>query len=157
MHHETVAGGATTEGEEPLRKTYKYHFHVGVGLPDAVMIETIAHRTGYRMPDNKNYTPPDGTVAGYDDHPDMYRTRVDIEAVVEHVKAKTGYQNVTVSSDPGLYLCAFIFYVSMAESRKAGEDSIVMFIHVPPENDPYSVEQDREIVREIINYVVSHY
>ncbi|RUS14036.1 hypothetical protein BC937DRAFT_94437 [Endogone sp. FLAS-F59071] len=57
----------------------------------------------------------------------------------------------------GLYLCEFIFYVSMAESQRTQQDAIVLFVHLPPEGDPYSLQQDREILRAIIDWVVTHY
>ncbi|RUP49589.1 hypothetical protein BC936DRAFT_142106 [Jimgerdemannia flammicorona] len=137
-------------------RSYKYFFHVGVGNRDGVKVETIAHRTGYYKPDNQNFIPPGGNVVGYEDHQNLYQTKIDVEALVKHFKTKTSKDGIALSRDAGRYLCEFIYYVSMAEGYKT-DDKVVLFVHVPPEGEPYSIEESREIIQEIITWVVTHY
>lgn len=63
-------------------------------------------------------------------------------------------RDVRVSEDAGRYLCDFIYYSSLAELERKGEDKRVLFFHVPVEADEVSVKKGLEITVELIRAVV---
>ena len=70
--------------------------------------------------------------------------------------------------DAGHYLCDFIFYCSLAESKRGitpqekfkerstpTKTTPVLFMHVPPVDQPLSTEQVTEAIQRIVVWVCS--
>ena len=79
-----------------LHSTNEYDviLHVGVGLPGAVRIERLAHKTGYdnnaRNTDAggnscKDVTGVHGFGRGYEEFDDSLKTSVNVDKVIEHL------------------------------------------------------------------------
>jgi pyroglutamyl-peptidase len=73
-------------------------------------------------------------------------------------------QQIYTSMDAGHYLCDFIYYCSLAESRRSAYEkgrafayekggTQVLFMHCPPVNQPLGTEQVTEAIRRIITLV----
>lgn len=57
------------------------------------------------------------------------------------------------SSDPGLFLCEFIYYCSLACAQKEDHSVKVLFMHVPPTGHPYQIEDMTRAVAGIIEFL----
>ncbi len=68
---------------------------------------------------------------------------------------------VELSTDAGLFLCEYIYYASLAESRRrqrpAGQDerqeTSVLFLHCPPIAKPFEPKHVSAIVREAVAFI----
>lgn len=127
-------------------------------------IERRAHRDGYIMPDvDKCHLPDPIRLDMQNKHPAELLTSIDIDAVFKRWKKSTrgegeggkkGEEDVRISEDAGRYLCDFIYFLSLAERRRRGEEGQVLFLHVPVEADAEAVERGVRIALELIRAVV---
>lgn len=158
--------------EEGGRDTYDVVIHVGVGKTGSLRCETQAHKTGYNAPDAHHCLAPiiDSDIAapgdkvrgfgqGYQDFAQLEKTKIDVVDLVSWLKdIGMGEQEVEQSLDPGRYLCDFIFYCSLCESRRRSshtDATDVLFIHVPPADQDLSVDRCRDAIRAIAWYIAS--
>src|SRR4051812_16394020 len=68
--------------------------------------------------------------------------------------------NERACSNPFRYLCDFIYYCSLAESKRGeggGDDKVVLFVHVPAIGMPFSVEDLTMIMLDIVAWLASRY
>jgi len=168
----------------PPASGYDFVFHVGVGLPGALAVEQLAHKTGYNRADadgklapviqagdgnGDSFAEQDVLSAGhknergfgdsYEQFSDELQTSIDAAGLVEHL-GRQGYQHVRLSNDAGRYVCDFIYYCSLAESRRS-QPSVscspakVLFMHVPPVGQPYTVEEMSCAVEDVVRWVAS--
>ncbi|KAJ2806848.1 Pyroglutamyl-peptidase 1 [Coemansia guatemalensis] len=133
--------------------------HCGIADENCVRLEKEAHKSGYSQPANKGPTdvPPNGCVQGYD-LPEILTTSIDVEKLWDSLTDK-GWSSTRVSTDAGLFTCAFQYYISLAE----GEVSYparnlpapkTLFVHIPDaENKPYNNSQTADILCEIIKHL----
>ncbi|KAE8452722.1 hypothetical protein EG329_013981 [Mollisiaceae sp. DMI_Dod_QoI] len=128
-------------------------------------IERRAHRDGYHMRDVDNQFLNDellhkrlGKEWIWDGLPTELLSAVDVDDVWKRwrVNLMSGGEerDVRVSEDAGRYLCDFIYYSSLAEVERRGEEKRVLFLHVPVEADEGSVRRGVEITVELIRAVV---
>jgi pyrrolidone-carboxylate peptidase len=120
-------------------------------------METLARNGPYNKPDNRKETPTGHTIEG----PLKQLTRVDVETVIEWGKQVKGWgDNVRSSTDAGLYLCEWTFFVSLLESSKEDtSQATVLFIHLPEIGDKegqMDLDKMTQIVQEIIEGVIAH-
>ena len=69
---------------------------------------------------------------------------------------------VQVSTDPGRYLCDFIYFCSLAEAqRRPGDETSrcaqVLFMHVPPPGEPHSLHQMTESIKKVVSWIVTNH
>ncbi|KDQ57541.1 hypothetical protein JAAARDRAFT_69654 [Jaapia argillacea MUCL 33604] len=104
--------------------------------------------------------PVRGFGKGYEIFDEEIYTDIDVERLVAVMK-ESGYQIYT-SMDAGHYLCDFIYYCSLAESRRTscrqdkhekGRGSQVLFLHCPPVHQPLSTQEVTEALKSIIVWV----
>ncbi|CAG8842548.1 15972_t:CDS:1, partial [Racocetra persica] len=138
-------------------KNYKYYIHVGHGYDNRINIETLAHKDGYGLKDNDQKVPEGGCCPAYD--PKEIKTDVDVDCLVKHLwhKKKDWENHIRLSDNAGRYLCEYTFYVSLCENAKKSCPGAVLFVHVPMEGRPYSVDELAEILKEIGIWVTEHY
>lgn len=129
-------------------------------------IERRGHRDGYYMKDVDNRFLNDeetrrvqGKEWVWDGMPGELVSGVDVDDVWKRWRVNlTGEEkeerDVRVSEDAGRYLCDFIYFSSLAEVERKGEERRVLFLHVPVEADEVSVERGVEITTELIRAVV---
>ncbi|GAA93393.1 uncharacterized protein L969DRAFT_52648 [Mixia osmundae IAM 14324] len=140
---------ATPTCDVPLQ-SYDLIIHVGVGARDAFKLEQRADKLNYGK------SPPDavggrpqldaqtGRCGFLDERwaslPDDLTTRLDVSGLAKELSDS---YKIVKSNDPGHYVCEFIYYASLASSRLANPDNStpVLFVHVPPESEPYSVAE----------------
>ncbi|KAE8225540.1 hypothetical protein CF319_g1726 [Tilletia indica] len=110
--------------------------------------------------------PAGGFDEGYEEFGDVEDADIDTDLLVEWL-TQMSYQNVFESQDGGGWLCEFILYCSLCESRRpnpflgrasqvidgstwgeqAAQGAKVLFIHCPPVGEPLSVKEIRAAVR----------
>jgi len=129
-------------------------------------LETLAHRDGYVIRDVDG---GDGSRAEKEwralGAPGVLRPDsdwVDCEDVQRRWKAsmalgRTGYTqdpDVRLSDDAGHFACDFIFYTSLVERWKTGQEGKVLFLHTPGAADAASVERGVRVATGLIRSVV---
>eukprot|EP00747_Dinoflagellata_sp_TGD_P213087 gnl/TRDRNA2_/TRDRNA2_86089_c0_seq1.p1 gnl/TRDRNA2_/TRDRNA2_86089_c0~~gnl/TRDRNA2_/TRDRNA2_86089_c0_seq1.p1 ORF type:complete len:406 (-),score=47.94 gnl/TRDRNA2_/TRDRNA2_86089_c0_seq1:223-1440(-) len=135
--------------------------HAGVSMPGPIRLEAIARNEGYGKPDARGEMKPGGACVPYTLINGMRTapclgTRLNLSRVCAHVRKANCGVNVEVSHDAGLYLCEYIYYKSLHLAEKhAQEGSLakspaVLFIHVPPIGQPYTLPQLVEGLRAIV-------
>ncbi|KIY70560.1 peptidase C15, pyroglutamyl peptidase I-like protein [Cylindrobasidium torrendii FP15055 ss-10] len=148
------------DGDRGIAEPFSLIVHVGVGAKGPLKFETLAHKSGYVSPDVR------GAYAGIiqqDKHSAVARgfsgmrytaldeslvTHVNVPAIVNKLNAQA--VNIVQSFDPGRYLCDFIYYCSLAESKLSSRRTPTIFIHCPPVGEPLSTEEVADGLRKII-------
>ena len=121
-----------------------FFVHVGVShLATAVTLETLAHNKIYDRPDIENKC-PDGQCCVSEECPDELYTMLDLEKIVKDLKG----DQVTISTDPGRYLCDFVYYKSLHCSKGRS-----LFIHVPPLGKPFSEHELAQIISDVLQCI----
>lgn len=143
---------AESDSSPPPPDGYDLIIHVGLGGTHVLRLEAQAHKHGYVLPDitgkpgplieGENPAEKRGFDKGYEPFGDTLRTNVAVEELVGDLQ-KEGIACFT-SYDPGRYLCDFIYYGSLAESRRAAENEVarpVLFLHVSGVGQPTTTEE----------------
>ncbi|PVU87998.1 hypothetical protein BB561_006082 [Smittium simulii] len=138
--------------------SYDLFLHIGEGRPDLVQLETRAYRKNYLRAGNGGPAdlPLNNEISGYTDEV-VYPT-TDIQQLVSTLNSSLAYKYVFTSNDAGRYLCEYTFYLSTAMCNKyntthPGSNQTALFMHLPPDNGPYTDEQLAVLVHHIINLV----
>lgn len=103
-------------------------------------------------------TPKRGFGKGYELFAEEIYTDVDVEKLVHHLKI-CGFDQIYTSMDAGHYLCDFLYYCSLAESKRSTKNdkstpaSQVLFLHCPPVGLPLSTEEVTEAIRKSIMWL----
>ncbi|CAN7944682.1 unnamed protein product, partial [Ixodes hexagonus] len=110
----------------------------------ALVLEQVANNGGYCALDNQGALPSQGLCSGSCPQQKLLRTTFDLDSLCKKLKAASCQVPVQVSSDAGRFLCEFIYYTSLNISPST------VFVHVPPVDRPFSVEQLASTVGTII-------
>ncbi|KAL4074003.1 hypothetical protein V8B97DRAFT_1274953 [Scleroderma yunnanense] len=113
------------------------------------------------LPVDGNETPKRGFGKGYELFAEEIYTEVDVEKLVHHLK-KSGVEQIYTSMDAGHYLCDFLYYCSLAESKRSSSKndksiptSQVIFLHCPPVDLPLSTEEVTDAIKKSIAWLCS--
>jgi pyroglutamyl-peptidase len=121
--------------------------NIGVGREGSVALEHRARHGPYHGKDNAHRTPKDHVCPGYTVK--EMCTNVPVHKLRDHLRNK-GWEHVRCSNDAGLYLCEWTYFISQNET-----DKDALFIHVPPVDKPYSLEELSHIVRDAVVFLVN--
>ncbi|KAK8403122.1 hypothetical protein O3P69_000962 [Scylla paramamosain] len=104
----------------------KLTIHVGVsGISETLVLEQLAHNTGYMRKDNCGCVPKNGMC--YTDGSDVIQSSIRMDLISSTVNKATCVKLPCVkSTDPGRFLCDFTYYLSLVEDKCRSA-----FIHVP--------------------------
>jgi len=128
------------------------------GQSEPSMMERMerARLSGYDIeaPVDGTEPPKRGFGKGYETFPEEIYTDIDVEKLVHHLK-KSGIDQIYSSLDAGHYLCDFIYYCSLAESKRATgkadkSTTKVIFLHCPPVDQPLSTEEVTEAIKKSV-------
>ncbi|CAG8604273.1 196_t:CDS:1, partial [Cetraspora pellucida] len=145
----------TNKENDTDKKIYKYYIHVGYGHDNFINIEKLAHKDGYCLKDNDEKMPVGGVCPNYDQ--EEIETDVDVDRLVDHLCLKKEWKKVKRSDNAGRYLCEYTFYVSLCENAKKSIPGTVLFVHVPREGCPYSMDELVQILKDIGIWVTENY
>ncbi|KAG5889118.1 hypothetical protein JTB14_034176 [Gonioctena quinquepunctata] len=115
--------------------------HVGVHNSDTVKIEICAKRGDYNKTDQSGQKHPTGLCCATGET--YINTKLDVGKICATLK-ETGINDVETSLEAGLYLCEFIYFLSLKEDNKR-----TLFIHVPT-LDKLTAEEMAERLLKII-------
>ena len=121
--------------------------HFGVSGYDTVTLENHGKNYGYKLLDVAGQTPPHNlcVVGG----PDCIKTKFDLGRICsKYGETGTGV-DIATSEDAGRYLCDFIYYTSLHQGGAP-----VLFVHVPPLNEPYSLKQLAAACKRIVEILI---
>lgn len=124
--------------------------HVGVSPYNCVKLEKFGRNIGYRSVDINIELPPHDNCC-IPSGPDIIQTVFNVDEVSREVVEKIPNIQVQVSEDAGRYLCDFIYYTSLYHNRAP-----VVFVHVPPLDQPYSKSQLALSLKHIIETLLNH-
>lgn len=103
-------------------------------MAQELTLETQAFNKGYGSLDVKGCLPDDGVCI--EGCPDRLESTIDMRKICQNVNNSSCDIILCISTDPGRYLCDFIFYSSLHV-----DSSRVAFVHVPVLHKPYSAFQ----------------
>ena len=137
-----------------IHRKFKPDLAIHVGLAKGcknITIECQSVRSGYEQPDENGKIPP-GNMAASDAHiqPDeCIVSSINTKEILEQCCAKlSGQIRFQPSNDPGLYLCGFCYYTSLQLNASS------IFIHIPDEDEPYSIAEMTKAVVLIVEQAV---
>ena len=121
------------------------HFGVHAGSSCFALESTAYNCADFRIADQRGWAPRNEAIHATCDAKDL-RTDLDLTGVSSAL-ASAGWK-VCVSTDPGRFVCNWIFFNSLhAVQGQCSEHSV--FIHVPS-HDVYSLEEQQKFAREAI-------
>ncbi|KAF4989020.1 hypothetical protein FDECE_14843 [Fusarium decemcellulare] len=136
--------------------------HIGMAGPRPFYcIERRGHRDGYKhadvdgeIPDEEEERKP-GSDWPWRGLPEEIESDLDIPDVLALWQGHSSKDmDLRISDDPGRYLCDFIYYSSLAELWKLQRRRKVVFLHVPADASPESIEKGRELAVNLVRSVV---
>ena len=133
---------------DELRPALCVHFGVNGYTP--IKLESHGRNEGYIYADVTGKTPP-GNVC-LPGGPSSLETTVDLDSVCDRYRKVETEVEIKTSSDADLYLCEFIYYMSLSQERAP-----VLFVHVPPLDGPYpgySLQQLAVACKRIVEILV---
>eukprot|EP00123_Amoebidium_parasiticum_P020555 comp52327_c0_seq1/m.47689 comp52327_c0_seq1/g.47689 ORF comp52327_c0_seq1/g.47689 comp52327_c0_seq1/m.47689 type:complete len:229 (-) comp52327_c0_seq1:243-929(-) len=125
--------------------------HVGVGHEGKICLERNAFNHGHVILDNKGTAPCEPEGQCFVGGPACLSTTIDVDGVAKRIRDTCGL-NVVPSDDAGRYLCNYSYYISQTLT---GNSIPVLFVHVPPLEKPYTVDQLTCALRLIIENIVN--
>jgi len=106
---------------------------------NAVILEQIARNTGYDAADVRGEVL--SSKCCVESSPEFLKTCLDLEKIVTDCKTSIP---VYISRDAGLYLCEYVYYLSLNRCQRT------LFIHLPEICETYPLDKLVEAVRRII-------
>ncbi|XP_058453906.1 pyroglutamyl-peptidase 1 [Malaya genurostris] len=119
--------------------------HVGVhGRIETINLEKCAYTSGYCRPDFANKCLPcDKITLKNNDQCSVLKTNLDVEAIAGELNKVA---NCCCSKEVGSYLCGYIYLKSLDINPDR-----TLFIHVPDVNRPYSSEQTKDVIFQVLD------
>ncbi|KAI3640716.1 hypothetical protein MIR68_001594 [Amoeboaphelidium protococcarum] len=119
--------------------------HVGVaGKSDQVRLEQQAYNEVKGL-DVDGQEPIDKVVNNRDQVGNILSTQLSVSLIQNHVKTALNIE-VELSKDPGRYLCNYSYYKALTLMPQ----SKALFIHVPEEDRPHSIQTLSNIIYECL-------
>ena len=106
--------------------------HIGVnGRTDVINLEKFAYNNmNFRVPDESGFCPSDELIDRECTLDQLLGTELDVDKIVAELQAD-GLPFV-VSTDPGRFICNYIYYTSLQNLSRTGCTRKSVFVHIPP-------------------------
>jgi len=133
-------------------KNPEFVIHVGVScMADKITLERQSHNTDYNKADTQGTCPPDQCcIPALGEK--VEKTCLDLEKLMSAINNDDKVVDVgveaCVSEDAGRYLCDFVYFKSL--HSLSGKS---LFVHVPEENKPYTIQQTAEGLKSVVKNV----
>jgi pyroglutamyl-peptidase len=135
---------------------YDMIIHIGVcGSGDCIKLEQIAYNNmTFRVPDESNYQPNKVVICDNNEMRLDYalNTSFDVHLLCEQLHTN-GLTNVKVSSDPGRFLCNYVYFKSLNFQKNNNMKMNSLFVHVPKE-EIISIDQQIDYIKKLLELVV---
>ncbi|ETN84394.1 hypothetical protein RB195_006178 [Necator americanus] len=142
------------EVEKTVKRIWKDHnpklvVHIGVHPCNRhIKLERRSFGRGYTSYDNDGCVPIDNVCPTCTECSDfILNTSIDCSSIAAQVSDELGFKDlkITASDDPGRYLCAYSFYLSLSH-----DESRSLFIHIPPFDSACTLEMVTTAVQNTI-------
>jgi pyroglutamyl-peptidase len=108
--------------------------HLGVDESSSMFkLESCAYNEAtFRIPDQQGYQPLNVSIFDEEEYQCCLRTSLKLEGVADSMTQR--FPNITtkISTDPGRYVCNFVYCTSLQRFEKANTGICSLFLHVPP-------------------------
>lgn len=144
---------------EQAEKNAERHLfvHFGVhGSASTFLLEQNAwNEMDFRVPDQKGYQPRQMPICETDGPTsNSLLCRLPLESIYETLCDRHGKdQLVKLSTDPGRFLCNYLYYISLSETLKY-PNAHSLFVHVPP-FDAIPKEKQLSFIHELLEQLCS--
>ncbi|KAL4726023.1 hypothetical protein ACLX1H_006699 [Fusarium chlamydosporum] len=135
--------------------------HIGMAGPRPFYsIERRGHRDGYKHPDVDGEMVDSEEDRQKDDWPwrglpEELETELYIDRILSLWRGHSSEEaDLRISEDAGNFLCDFIYYSSLSELWKQQRPRKALFLHVPADASPSSVERGRDLTLNLIRSIV---
>jgi pyroglutamyl-peptidase len=160
--YKSVRALVPTLWEGAGKRRIDYMIHIGMASGRKYYsVERRGHRDGYLMRDvdgeplgdaeRRKVEGPDWIWDGLSKE---IFSSVEVDDVWRRWRGALPGLDVRVSEDAGRYLCDFIYYSSLAELTRRGEERRVVFFHVPVDSDEKAVKTGVDATLELIRAMV---
>jgi pyroglutamyl-peptidase len=85
----------------------------------------------FRVVDEAGYQPENQCISSECPFDESLQTDFNLDQIVEQMKAE-GRFDCCVSTDPGRYLCNYVYYQSLTRAQNCSGTKFILFLHVPP-------------------------
>ena len=139
-----VSSKAVEEYQELMKKSFSYPkliIHLGVHPSlNSFALESCAYNNKtFRTPDQEGYQPGNECISFDQDFDDKTSTHLPLNEIADALSTQ-GFP-VTISDDPGRFLCNYVYYRSLTGQFYNGQIRSALFVHVPPfEIIPYELQ-----------------
>lgn len=103
----------------------------------------------FRVPDVQGYQPLEAPISPSSAYDSLLTTSLPLSTILENTIHK---EQVTISTDPGRYLCNYVYYKALLHQHSKGLPLYSLFIHVPS-FDVISKDQQVGIIKQLITSV----
>ena len=146
------------------------YIHLGVsGMATTVCLEEFAYNNmTFRVPDEAGYQPQQECIlphSEYDSslHSDLPLAAISAQIAQQSCISPAGYESsetpaapvIALSTDPGRYLCNYIYYHSLQHCVQHGHLKHCVFIHVPPV-EIMPLDQQIRIISQCVQLIREH-
>lgn len=135
---------------------YDMIIHIGVcGSSNGITLEQVAYNNmSFRVPDEANYQPDKVCICDNDGMRLDYalNTSFDVHSLCDQLHS-SGLTNVTVSSDPGRFLCNYVYFKSLNFQKNNNMKMNSLFVHVPKE-EKISIDLQIEYIKKLLELIV---
>jgi pyroglutamyl-peptidase len=151
-------------------KNIDFVLHMGSGYKDHYAIETQSCRDNYNSfldEDHKLARDLKDLPGGEHLWRDTYKAPKFLKTAVQPVdelwrrvhslllgKSLSSLPDVRLSTDPGNFMCGFIYYAGLVELWRHKESRNVMFVHVKSAVDEETIQEGREVAMAVIRAAV---
>ncbi|KIL84180.1 pyroglutamyl-peptidase 1 [Fusarium avenaceum] len=158
VNYKTVRGLVPSLHDSAQR--FDVVLHIGMAGPRPFYsIERRGHRDGYKHPD------VDGEMVDSEEEressdwpwrglPEEIETDLNLDEVLPLWCGHSPNADLRISEDAGHYLCDFIYYSSLSELWKLQRPRKALFLHVPADATPESVEKGKDLTLNLIRSIV---
>ncbi|KAH9146908.1 hypothetical protein LEN26_004882, partial [Aphanomyces euteiches] len=104
--------------------------HLGVSeKAPHILLEKVGYNVAnFSIPDERGWVANNATIVEKEE--DSFETTLPIEKMEAQLLEKSC--NVSISTDPGRYICNYIYYLSLTHSKhSANKNQHSLFVHVP--------------------------
>ncbi|KAI6772284.1 hypothetical protein HG530_003242 [Fusarium avenaceum] len=160
VNYKTVRGLVPSLHDSAQR--FDVVLHIGMAGPRPFYsIERRGHRDGYKHPD------VDGEMVDSEEEressdwpwrglPEEIETDLNLDEVLPLWCGHSPNADLRISEDAGHYLCDFIYYSSLSELWKLQRPRKALFLHVPADATPESVEKGKDLTLNLIRSIVEN-
>jgi len=121
--------------------------------------EKKAYKGKFEDPDVDDREPSEDDLTGggsWNSCPEVLETDLDVEGIWRQVTSEIKDVNIRTSTNPGRYLCAYLYYASLAALHISEDTKRVIFVHVPPKNESADIERGVFVISKLIEAIADH-